>query len=55
MRLFHTVSEGEFCEVGAENLHPAQTAQDPTAGKRKAGPLLGGGSQRAPGLTMIRL
>src|SRR5215204_3936141 len=25
------------------------------AGKRKAGPLLGGGSQRAPGLTMIRL
>jgi hypothetical protein len=48
--------EGAFSEVEAENLHPAQTAQDTTAGNRKAGPRSWEGeSQRAPGLTMIRL
>src|SRR5918995_7039335 len=34
---------------------PGLMCVDQGAGKRKAGPLLGGGSQRAPGLTMIRL
>ena len=33
------VVEGVFSEIGAEKLHPAQTDQDPTALKRKAGPL----------------